>query len=182
MDATTVAMDLAKDVFEVATANRLGRILEGRRLTRRQFEGVVDALPAGITVVMEACGTAHYWGRRCQAHGHHVQLLPVEYVKPYVRRKSKPERWQCTRCRAARCRTRDGYRRTKRSTLLQHCAGTAACSSARVLPFLVDESRERRGRSRAAAHRIPSNLARKICRNMGFQRLANPSRLSAASN
>ncbi|HEX9084722.1 MAG TPA: hypothetical protein VF836_08285 [Gemmatimonadaceae bacterium] len=28
MDATTVAVDLAKDVFEVATANRAGRILE----------------------------------------------------------------------------------------------------------------------------------------------------------
>ena len=72
MDATTVAVDLAKDVFEVATANHAGRILERKRLTRRQFEALVDALPAGTTVVMEACGTAHYWGRRCQAHGHHV--------------------------------------------------------------------------------------------------------------
>ena len=85
-DATTVAVDLAKDVFEVATANRAGRILERKRLTRRQFEAFVDAGPAGTRVVMEACGTAHYWGRRCQAHGHDVQLLPVQYVKPYVRR------------------------------------------------------------------------------------------------
>ncbi len=86
MDATTVAVDVAKDVCEVATANRAGRILERKRLTRRQFEGFVDALPAGTTVVMEGCGTAHYWGSRCQAHGHHVRLLPVQYVKPYVRR------------------------------------------------------------------------------------------------
>jgi transposase len=86
MDATTVAVDLAKDVFEVAAANRAGRIVERKRLNRRQFEAFVDALPAGTEVVMEACGTAHYWGRRCQAHGHHVQLLPVQYVKPYVRR------------------------------------------------------------------------------------------------
>ena len=28
MDATTVAVDLAKDVFEVALANRAGRILD----------------------------------------------------------------------------------------------------------------------------------------------------------
>ena len=59
MDATTVAVDLAKDVFEVATANRAGRILERKRLTRRQFEALVDALPAGTRGVMEACGTAH---------------------------------------------------------------------------------------------------------------------------
>ena len=76
MDATTVAVDLAKDVFEVATANRAGRIIERKRLTRRQFEAFIDTLPFGTRVVMEACGTAHYWGRRCQAQGNDVQLLP----------------------------------------------------------------------------------------------------------
>ena len=47
MDATTVAVDLAKDVFELAMANRTARIVEGKRLTRSQFERFVDALPAG---------------------------------------------------------------------------------------------------------------------------------------
>lgn len=86
MDATTVAVDLAKDIFEVARANRAGRILDRRRLTRRQFERFVDGLDAGTTVVLEACGTAHYWGRRGQARGAVVRLLPVPYVRPYVRR------------------------------------------------------------------------------------------------
>lgn len=86
MDATTVAVDLAKDVFEVALANRAGRIVDRRRLTRRQFERFVDELDSEATVVMEACGTAHYWGRRCQARGVAVRLLPVQYVRPYVRR------------------------------------------------------------------------------------------------
>ena len=86
MDATTVAVDLAKDVFEVAIANRASRIVDRRRLTRRQFETFLDGLAAGTTVVMEACGTAHHWGRRGQARGLHVRLLPVQYVRPYVRR------------------------------------------------------------------------------------------------
>jgi transposase len=86
MDATTVAVDLAKDVFEVALANRAHRIIERKRLTRRQFESFLDGLSAGTAVVMEACGTAHYWGRRCQARGLAVRLLPVQYVRPYVRR------------------------------------------------------------------------------------------------
>lgn len=103
MDATTVAVDLAKDVFEVATANRAGRIIERKRLTRRRFEAFVDSLPAGTRVVMEACGTAHYWGRRCQTHGHQVQLLPVQYVKPYVRR-NKTDRMDAEALlEAARC-------------------------------------------------------------------------------
>jgi transposase len=86
MDATTVAVDLAKDTFEVALANRAGRIVERKRLTRRQFERFIDELTPGIEVVMEACGTAHYWGRRCQARQVAVRLLPGQYVRPYVRR------------------------------------------------------------------------------------------------
>ena len=57
MDATTVAVDLAKDVFELAMAKRTGRIVERKRLTRSQFERFVGALPAWA-VVMEARGAA----------------------------------------------------------------------------------------------------------------------------
>lgn len=78
MDATTMAVDLAKDVFEVALANRAGRVIERQRLTRRQCERLVDLLAAGTEVLMEACGTAHYWGRRCQARGAHVRQLPAQ--------------------------------------------------------------------------------------------------------
>lgn len=86
MDAMTVAVDLAKDVFEVTVANRSGRVIERKRLTRRHFERFIETLPAGTPVIMEACGTAHYWGRRCQTRELPVRLLPGQYVRPYVRR------------------------------------------------------------------------------------------------
>src|SRR5688572_22128334 len=86
MEITTVAIDLAKDVFEVALANRAGRIVDRKRLTRRPFERFLEKLVPGTDVVMEACGTAHYWGRRCQARELSVRLLPPQYVRPYVRR------------------------------------------------------------------------------------------------
>lgn len=35
---------------------------------------------------MEACESAHYWGRQAQAHGHRVVLLPPHTVRPYVLR------------------------------------------------------------------------------------------------
>tara|TARA_R110002051_G_C8748575_1_gene499968 strand:- start:2611 stop:3480 length:870 start_codon:yes stop_codon:yes gene_type:complete len=35
---------------------------------------------------MEACGSAHYWGRVAQAAGHEVRLIPALYVKPFVKR------------------------------------------------------------------------------------------------
>lgn len=86
MDATTIGIDLAKDVFEIAIAGRAGQIQARRRLTRRQFAQFIEGLDAQTTVVMEACGTAHYWARRCGARGAQVLLLPPRYVRPYVRR------------------------------------------------------------------------------------------------
>jgi transposase len=37
-------------------------------------------------IVMEACGTAHHWGREARARGHRVRLLPPHAVRPYVLR------------------------------------------------------------------------------------------------
>jgi len=85
MDATTVAVDVAKTVFEVAIANRQWHIVARHRFTRRQFTHFLVTGPS-THVVMEACGTAHYWGRIAQQHGHTVTLLPPAYVRPYVRR------------------------------------------------------------------------------------------------
>ena len=86
MDATTVAVDLAKDVFQVTFANRAGRIIDRQRLTRRQFERLLNGMVVDTEIIMESCGTAHYWGRRAQARGLRVRLLPVQYGRPYVRR------------------------------------------------------------------------------------------------
>ena len=85
MPIATVAIDLAKDVFELAAADETGKIIERRRLTRHMLERYFDGLQ-GIHVIMEACGTAHYWGRRFGATGLRVSLLPPHYVRPYVRR------------------------------------------------------------------------------------------------
>ena len=102
MHATTVAIDLAKDVFELAFADPAGRILERKRLNRRAFSRVMENRPP-LTVVMEACGSAHYWGRRFQAQGHTVRLLPARDVRPYVRRNKTDRADAAGLIEAARC-------------------------------------------------------------------------------
>jgi transposase len=78
-------VDLAKSVFEVAVSRRAGKVAERRRLSRGQFARfLADQAPA--TVVMEACGTAHFWGREARNRGHRVVLLPPHAVRPYVLR------------------------------------------------------------------------------------------------
>jgi transposase len=37
-------------------------------------------------VGIEACATSHYGSRQLQAIGHTVRLMPLTYVKPYVKR------------------------------------------------------------------------------------------------
>jgi transposase len=76
---TTIAVDLSKSVFEVAV-ERQGRICQRKRLSRRQLAAFLSECPKA-TVLMETCGSAHYWGRMAQGFGHTVGLLPAQYVK-----------------------------------------------------------------------------------------------------
>jgi transposase len=78
---TTIAVDLSKNVFEIAV-EREGRISERKRLNRRQMIEFFSQCE-GATVLMETCGSSHYWGRVLQAMGHTVKLLPAQHVKPY---------------------------------------------------------------------------------------------------
>jgi len=84
MHATTVGIDLAKDVFELAFADSQGRIIERKRLSRRAFACCLMNRPS-MRVAMEACGSAHHWARVFQAQGHQARLLPARDVRPYVR-------------------------------------------------------------------------------------------------
>jgi transposase len=82
---TLVAVDLAKSVFEVAVSRHPGQVARQKRYSRDDFPLAVAQLPPA-TVVMEACGSAHFWARRIQTLGHKVVLLPPHAVRPYVRR------------------------------------------------------------------------------------------------
>jgi transposase len=85
MDSTTIAVDLAKSVFEIAVSEKLGHVDRRHRLSRAQFERFL-LREKKATIVMEACGTAHFWGRLAQGAGHRVVLLPPHTVRPYVLR------------------------------------------------------------------------------------------------
>ena len=82
---TRISVDVAKAIFEVAVSDRPGRVARRERLPRAQFLEFF-AQQASAKVIMEACGSAHYWGRRIQELGHQVILLPPHQVRPYVRR------------------------------------------------------------------------------------------------
>lgn len=102
MDATTVAVDLAKNVFQLAIADRQWRIVHTSRLSRAQFARWFDNRAVG-TVVMEACGSAHHWARVLQERGIAVKLLPARYVRAYVKRNKTDAADAAALLEAARC-------------------------------------------------------------------------------
>jgi transposase len=90
MKTTVFAVDISKAVFEVAVSHHPGRVSKQRRLSRLQFLHFMGQQPPG-TVLMESCGSAHYWARRLQESGHEVRLLPARDVALY-RRGNKTDR------------------------------------------------------------------------------------------
>jgi transposase len=85
MHATTAAIDLAKNVFQVAIADADNRVVQQHRLSRTQFERFFANRQID-RIVMEAWGSAHHWARTFSARGIEVILLPAQYVRAYVRR------------------------------------------------------------------------------------------------
>ena len=102
MNATTVGVDLAKNVFEIALADERGHIVERQRLSRARFDRFFVNRPA-CRIVMEACGSAHHHARRLSSQGHDVVLLPAQYTRAYVRRNKTDAADAAALIEAARC-------------------------------------------------------------------------------
>ena len=62
-----------------------GSVAFRKKLSRGKVLEFLDSQPR-CAVVMEACASAHYWGREIGALGHSVRLIPPQYAKPYVKR------------------------------------------------------------------------------------------------
>ena len=85
-----IGIDLAKRSFQVHGARPDGSVAYRRKLSRGKLLSFIASQP-GCTVAMEACGSAHYWGRQILALGHEVSLVPPIYVKPFVKRQKNDE-------------------------------------------------------------------------------------------
>lgn len=102
MHTTTVGVDLAKRVFQLAIADEHFRVVDRKRLTRARFERYIGTCTASV-FVMEACGSAQHWARKLSTLGHEVKLLPAQYVRAYVRRNKTDAADAAALVEASRC-------------------------------------------------------------------------------
>src|SRR6195952_1905710 len=82
---STVGLDLAKYIFQLHGADSAGAVVFRKKLRRGQLLAFLATLPP-CTVALEACASAHYWGREIAKLGHTVKLIAPAYVKPFVKR------------------------------------------------------------------------------------------------
>jgi transposase len=81
----TIGLDIAKSVFQVHGVDGVGEVMIRRQVRRPQMLQFFAKQPPCL-VGIEACASAHYWGRELSRLGHRVKLMPPSYVKPYVKR------------------------------------------------------------------------------------------------
>ena len=80
-----IGVDLAKNIFQLHAASMTGQPKFRKKLTRLSFARFMAEHPPAV-VVMEACGSAHYWAREIVRLGHEVKLIAPHYVRPFVKR------------------------------------------------------------------------------------------------
>ena len=80
-----IGIDLAKRTFQLHGVRGDGGVAFRRKLSRQKLLTFLAEQPRCV-VAMEACGSAHHWGRAIGDLGHEVRLIPPIYVKPFVKR------------------------------------------------------------------------------------------------
>ena len=84
-EVTIIGIDLAKRVFQVHGARNDRSVVFRNKLSRGQVLAFLAQQP-GCVVAMQACATAHGWGRAFEKLGHEARLIPPVHVKPFVKR------------------------------------------------------------------------------------------------
>src|ERR1700736_5758062 len=83
MSLDLLAIDLGKQSFHIHGIDSDGVIIS-RKISRAKVIGAIAELAPAV-IAMEACASAHYWGRRFLATGHQIRLINPRFVKPFVK-------------------------------------------------------------------------------------------------
>ena len=84
MNVKRIGIDLAKQVFQVHGVDSHEQTVLKKKLKREHMLGFFRDLSPCL-IGLEACSSAHYWGRELQKLGHTVKLIAPQFVKPYVK-------------------------------------------------------------------------------------------------
>ncbi len=84
-EVSIIGLDLAQNSFQLHGASADGAVVFRKKLSRSQVLKFLAVHPRCI-IAMEACASAHHWGRALGELGHDVRLIAPIYVKPFFKR------------------------------------------------------------------------------------------------
>jgi len=82
MNIASIGIDLGKTTFHLVALGERNKILLRKKFSRSQLLAYTANLPASL-IGLEACAGAHFMGAALREQGHHVRLIPAQFVKPY---------------------------------------------------------------------------------------------------
>lgn len=77
---TIIAIDLAKNSFQVCKFGRNNRVEYNKAINRKALIELIGKHEPTI-IAIEACGGAHYWARLAERNGHQVKMIQPRAVK-----------------------------------------------------------------------------------------------------
>ena len=129
-EVSIIGIDLAKRSFQLHGARVDGLVAFRRKVSRERLTDFLASQPRCV-VAMEACASAHHWGREIMQLGHDVRLVPPIYVKPFVKRQKNDAADAEAICEAAQrpdhaLRGGEGGRATSKGNAVPHARSSGA--------------------------------------------------------
>jgi transposase len=82
-NSNILAIDLAKNVFQVCKTTLQGKTIYNRKVSRVKLKEVLNTEKSSL-VAMESCATSHYWARYALELGHSVKVIDARTVKGFL--------------------------------------------------------------------------------------------------
>lgn len=79
-----IGIDLGKNSFHIHCQDQHGKAIYRKKFTRQKLNEFLATFPA-TTIVMEACGGAHFMVRKLSELGHTPKLISPQFVRPFVK-------------------------------------------------------------------------------------------------
>lgn len=79
-----IGIDLGKNSFHIHCQDQHGKAIYRKKFTRQKLYEFLATCPA-TTIVMEACGGAHFMVRKLSELGHTPKLISPQFVRPFVK-------------------------------------------------------------------------------------------------
>ena len=83
LTSNIIAIDLAKNIFQVCHISVDGELLSNKAFSRQKLKELLAKAKPSI-VAMEGCCGCHYWGRYAEQFHHQIRIINPRKVKAYV--------------------------------------------------------------------------------------------------